>query len=99
MQLRSPRNLKTTEFNPELMQLEENWHLNGELEKEEQLAQLKQCLETLVEEQKTALSLFYLQQHSYREIAVITGLEWNQIRSYIQNGRRNLKICMDNHKE
>jgi len=95
MQLRTPRNLKTTEFNADFMQIEESWHLNGELEKEEQFNQLKQCLDNLASEQKLAVSLFYLEQKSYQQIAETTGLEWNKVRSYIQNGRRNLKICME----
>ena len=95
MELRTPRNLKTTEFNADFMQIEESWHLNGELEKEEQFNQLKQCLDNLASEQKLAVSLFYLEQKSYQQIAETTGLEWNKVRSYIQNGRRNLKICME----
>jgi len=95
MQLRTPRNLKTTEFNADFMQIEESWHLNGELEKEDQFNQLKQCLDTLASDQKLAVSLFYLEQKSYQQIAETTGLEWNKVRSYIQNGRRNLKICME----
>jgi len=95
MQLRTPRNLKTTEFNADFMQIEESWHLNGELEKEDQFNQLKQCLEGLAHEQKLTVTLFYMEQKSYQQIAETTGLEWNKVRSYIQNGRRNLKICME----
>ncbi len=96
MQLRSPRNIKTTEFNPVLMYSEQNTHLNGEvLEKEENFKKLEQCLETLPEEQKQSVMLFYLQNKCYNEIAAITGFDWNKVRSYIQNGKRNLKICID----
>ena len=95
MQLRTPRNLKTTEFNADFMQIEESWHLNGELEKEDQFNQLKQCLEGLAHEQKLTVTLFYMEQKSYQQIAETTGIEWNKVRSYIQNGRRNLKICME----
>ena len=41
------------------------------------------------------IELFYLQQKCYKEITEIIGLDWNRVRSLIQNGRRNLKICMD----
>jgi RNA polymerase sigma factor (sigma-70 family) len=96
MQLRSPRNMKTTEFSANFMQSEENTHLNGEvLEKESNFIKLEQCLETLSNEQRQSVQLFYLENKCYNEIAVITGLEWNKVRSYIQNGRRNLKLCMD----
>ena len=96
MQLRSPRNLRTTEFNPVFMYSEQNTHLNGEaLEKEENFRKLEQCLDTLPEEQQQAVKLFYLECKCYNEIAVITGYDWNKVRSYIQNGKRNLKICIE----
>jgi RNA polymerase sigma factor (sigma-70 family) len=95
MQLRTPRNLKTVEFKSELVQSEENVHLNGVLEKEENFKKLEYCLGTLTSDQQKTIRLFYLEGKCYNEIVEITGLEWNQVRSYIQNGRRNLKICMD----
>jgi len=96
MQLRSPRNLKTTEFNPGFMQSGEETHLdNGILEREGQLQELEDCMETLPEAQKETVKLFYLEQKCYNEIAEITGYDWNKVRSYIQNGKRNLKLCMD----
>jgi RNA polymerase sigma factor (sigma-70 family) len=95
MQLRTPKNLKTTEFKAESMQSEEDVHLNGVLLKEENLQRLERCLQTLQEEQKVTVELFYLQNKCYKEIADKTGLDWNKVRSHIQNGRRNLKICME----
>jgi RNA polymerase sigma-70 factor (ECF subfamily) len=98
MQLRTPKNLKTTEFNPDSMQLEEEVHLNGIQVKEENLQKLERCLQTLSLEQKKTVELFYLQNKCYKEIAEATGIEWNKVRSFIQNGRRNLKICMEKHE-
>jgi RNA polymerase sigma factor (sigma-70 family) len=95
MQLRTPKNLKTTEFKVDSMQLEEEAHLNGIQLKEENLQKLERCLQTLTTEQKRAVELFYLQNKCYKEIADVTGIEWNKVRSFIQNGRRNLKICME----
>ena len=99
MQLRTPRNLKTVEIDPALMQSEENVHLNGVLEKEENLQKLEYCLTTLSEEQRKAVQLFYLEGKCYNEIVEIMGLDWKQVRSFIQNGRRNLKICMESKSE
>ncbi len=96
MQLRSPRNIKTTEFNPAFMQSGQNTHLNDEaFEKEENFKKLEQCMEQLPAEQKQTVELFYLEKKCYNEIAAITGHEWSKVRSYIQNGKRNLKICME----
>jgi len=95
MQLRTPKNLKIIEFKSEFVQSEENVHLNGVLDKEENFKKLEFCLGTLTEEQRTAIKLFYLDGKCYNEIVEITGHDWNQVRSFIQNGRRNLKNCME----
>jgi RNA polymerase sigma factor (sigma-70 family) len=95
MQLRSAKKLKTSELDPDRMQMTENLHLNGIMEKEANLNKLSKCLETLSPEQKSTVELFYLQDKCYKEIETITGLDWSRVRSHIQNGRRNLKICME----
>ena len=95
MKLRAAGRLKLSAVDPEHVQTADELHLNGMMEKEEQLDKLAQCMETLSAEQKTIVQLFYLQHKCYKEIGEITGLEWKQVRSHIQNGRRNLKICMD----
>ena len=95
MQLRTPKNLKTVELPPLLMQNEEDVHLNGVMEREENFEKLEKCIASLPDEQKTMIKLFYLDGKCYNEIVEITGLAWNHVRSSIQNGRRNLKICME----
>ena len=95
MQLRTPRNLKTVHLTEDSVYSVEEMHLNGMPELEDHLQKMKQCLQTLVPDQKQAVELFYLQKKCYREIAVLTGLDWNKVRSCIQNGRRNLKLCME----
>jgi RNA polymerase sigma-70 factor (ECF subfamily) len=95
MQLRTPKNLKTVALPPLLMQNEEDVHLNGVMEKEENFEKLEKCIASLSDEQRTIIKLFYLEGKCYNEIVEITGLEWNHVRSSIQNGRRNLKLCME----
>ena len=95
MQLRTPKNLKTVALPPLLMQNEEDVHLNGVMEKEENFQKLEKCIASLPDEQRTMIKLFYLEGKCYNEIVEITGLEWNHVRSSIQNGRRNLKLCME----
>ena len=95
MQLRTPKNLKTVSLPPLLMQNEEDVHLNGVMEKEENFQKLEKCIAALSDEQRTMIKLFYLEGKCYNEIVEITGLEWNHVRSSIQNGRRNLKLCME----
>lgn len=95
MQLRTPKNLKTVEFKTEIVQSEEELHLNSVLEKEENFKIMEFCLGTLTEQQREAIRLFYLEGKCYNEIVEQTGENWNQVRSSIQNGRRNLKNCME----
>lgn len=98
MRLRSEKKGVVVNMDVELVQSEENVHLNGELDKEENFNRLDYCLGQLQQEQRTVIELFYLQGKCYNEIVSLTGMDWNKVRSYIQNGRRNLKICMDSHK-
>lgn len=95
MELRKKNRVKTIDIDPGLMQSSEEMHHNGVIEKEEQLTLMEDCLETLPEEQKKSVQLFYLQNKCYNEIAELTGLEWNKVRSQIQNGKRNLRLCME----
>jgi RNA polymerase sigma factor (sigma-70 family) len=96
MQLRSPRNINSIEFKQEFMQSEQETHLEDEhIEKEANYTRMEHCINKLPEEQKQMIELFYLQNKCYNDIVSITGIEWNKIRSHIQNGRRNLKKCME----
>ena len=79
------------ENNPsEVMELEENIHQS--IEKETQLQQLEKAIENLNNEQKKCISLFYLHEKSYIDIVNETGYELKKVKSYIQNGKRNLMI-------
>jgi len=95
MQLRKGKKMITIEFQPAIMQSEDFEHLDTVLSREQDFKKLEQCLERLPAEQKQAIQLFYLENKCYNEIAEQTGMEWNKVRSLIQNGRRNLKICME----
>jgi len=95
MQIRSSKSFRTIELEADRMYLEQELHLNGIMEKESLLGALSGCLQALPSEQKLSVEMFYLQNKSYREIQELTGQDWNKVRSSIQNGRRNLKICME----
>jgi RNA polymerase sigma-70 factor (ECF subfamily) len=55
-------------------------------------------MENLALEQKQCVQLFYLQQKCYKEITATTGYDLKKVKSYIQNGKRNLKICMERNE-
>jgi len=57
---------------------------------EARLAHLETAMGQLKEEHKKCLTLFYYQNKSYKEVAAITGFEVKKVKSYIQNGKRNL---------
>jgi RNA polymerase sigma factor (sigma-70 family) len=62
---------------------------------EDRLAQMEDGFQELPAEQKQCLELFYLEQKSYKEISDLTGFDFKQVKSYLQNGKRNLKIYLD----
>ena len=59
------------------------------------LENMKQCLPKLKENQRICVELFYLNNKSYQDIANETGFTLNEIKSYIQNGKRNLKLLLE----
>ncbi len=70
-------------------------HHNGEQIPEERLALMESCLGELNAEQQRCIRLFYLEQKCYKDVADITGYDLSKVKSHIQNGKRNLKICME----
>lgn len=95
MQLRSDKKFVKASVDISSMQKEESLHLNGELDNEDKLDTLQHCLGQLNADQRKAVELFYLQGKSYKEIVPLMGTDVDSVRSFLQNGRRNLKICMD----
>ena len=67
-------------------------HLLHENEEEKQLSDLQIAISELKSEQKECVELFFLQEKSYQEITDMTGYSLKQVKSYIQNGKRNLKL-------
>lgn len=56
---------------------------------------LKDCIEELKAEQKKCIQLFYYENFSYKEVSEQLKMEEKKVKSYIQNGKRNLKICIE----
>ncbi len=104
MQLRKknlfvPTNDKHTDDDEEnalpFMELIDNQHLTDEWDLEGNLTRLDKCLETLGKEQQQTISLFFLKEKTYQEIVSETGYELSKVKSYLQNGKRNLKNCIE----
>ena len=75
---------------PVVMESDTESHLN----KEVQLDRLEEGIQQLKDEQKICIELFYLKEKCYQEVASITGYDLNQVKSFIQNGKRNLKLIL-----
>ena len=83
--------------------------LTRELESEDTLAQkedqeirmnlLEEAIETLKEEQKKCIQLFYLERKSYQEITELLLMDLKKVKSAIQNGKRNLKMKLEGRNE
>jgi len=56
---------------------------------------LEDCIERLKSEQKICIRQFYFENRCYNEIATDTGLDIKKVKSYLQNGKRNLKLCLE----
>ena len=56
--------------------------------------QLEEALEMLSPEQRTCITLFYLERKSYQDVCLATGFGFGEVKSHIQNGRRNLRIIL-----
>jgi RNA polymerase sigma-70 factor (ECF subfamily) len=61
------------------------------IQRENQLQKLQDAVDKLSQEQKRCIELFYMEQKSYKEVSDLTGFSVNEVKSYLQNGKRNLK--------
>ena len=68
---------------------------NAYIEKDKKLDDLELALQQLNSEQQLCVTLFYLQKKSYQEITEQTNFDLMQVKSHIQNGKRNLKLIME----
>jgi RNA polymerase sigma-70 factor (ECF subfamily) len=99
MQLRSEKAHLNHEKNikyemGKVVELNSFLHPDHNKEKEMQLQKMEEGMKTLNEKQRKCIELFYLQEKCYEEVAKETGYSMNEVKSHIQNGKRNLKIYL-----
>ena len=97
MKLRSSKKQVTISFDGAFMQSSPDEHPEAQIEKENRFQLLERCIGKLKDDQQRVVTMFYLEEKCYNDIVAETALDWNQVRSLVQNGRRNLKICMEKH--
>jgi RNA polymerase sigma-70 factor (ECF subfamily) len=103
MQLRG-RGLQTVFMETLPEELGENFNTQESLDTkenlhEQQIENLGDALAHLNQEQKLCIDLFYLQKLSYKEIEEKTGYSFQQVKSHIQNGKRNLRIYLEQQQK
>ena len=82
------------EFEYEAPDYEQEKKINS-VSDDDLLENMKECLPKLKENQRMCVELFYLKNKSYQDIANETDFSLNEIKSYIQNGKRNLKLLLE----
>ncbi len=80
----------------EIMESSSFHHPINKDELNDSIPKLQKGIEQLKANQRKCIELLYLQEKSYKEVADITGFSLKQVKSYIQNGKRNLKIILEN---
>lgn len=99
MQLRKNKRNPQIDIEDNLFESEQKLNQSEELKWEERdFEKLEGCMQTLNVEQEQCVRLFYLEQMCYKDIADKSGLDLNKVKSAIQNGKRNLKICMESKR-
>lgn len=102
MELRKNKGIRVT-IVAEEKELEKNMENGFVLHPEQdnnhdlKLDQLEKAIALLDNEQRQCIELFYLKEKSYNEVANITGFSVNQVKSSVQNGKRNLKNMLSNN--
>lgn len=81
------------DFELETASLEEEENIAG-INEDTLLQHLSECLPQLKENQRLCIELFFLKDYSYQQIETKTGFSINEVKSYIQNGKRNLKLLI-----
>lgn len=96
MKIRDRHGRIPVELTDKLADTEDTYSNKAELlEKDKTLSLIEEGLYELNEEQKQCVTLFYLEKKSYQQIADATGFSLSQVKSHIQNGKRNLKMIIE----
>jgi len=84
--------IESEHFSDFNMENEDKMHLDEKLRLEQKLEMFEEQLAGLSEEQRICIELFYLKKRCYQEITEKTGFSLKQVKSFIQNGKRNLQL-------
>lgn len=86
---------KSIDLDEKVIVAAEETKMSTHIEKEKLLQAMSESMNELSKEQEQCLTLFYLEKRSYHEVSTQTGYTLMQVKSYIQNGKRNLRLLLD----
>lgn len=95
MQLRDKPGKNSIEINEKITTPDEEPDKMKLIEDEKTYELMSRSLKELKAEQQQCVTLFYMEKKSYQEISEKTGFTMMQIKSHIQNGKRNLRILIE----
>jgi RNA polymerase sigma-70 factor (ECF subfamily) len=87
----------TTALPEELLRTTQQEEQESAILHEAELQHLEQAIDQLGDGQRICIRMFYLEKHSYQHVADTTGYPVEQVRSHLQNGRRNLRLILERH--
>lgn len=95
LKIRKEKQFHFEDINEAIMENGDFFTLSDREQSEEHASALSYCLTELSREQRINIELFYYGNKSYADIVTLTGYSLNKVKSYIQNGKRNLKNCIN----
>ncbi|HEX8279485.1 MAG TPA: sigma-70 family RNA polymerase sigma factor, partial [Segetibacter sp.] len=95
MKIREKHGRVPVEISDKIISAEDVFSKTELLEKDHTLSLIEEGLNELNAEQKLCVTLFYLKKKTYQQITDFTGYSLLQVKSYIQNGKRNLKMIVE----
>lgn len=95
MELRKRSGSCSVELDENFMEFCDDFNPDDIKESDEKERLLQDCLEALPEKQRVCVRYFYMQELSYKDIEDKSGFSLKMVKSFIQNGKRNLRLCLE----
>ena len=95
MEIRKRSKNLSVSLDDSFMEFCDDFHLTVVSESENREESLRECVESLPEKQRISVKYFFFDELSYKEVEERTGFSSKMVKSFIQNGKRNLKLCLE----
>ena len=95
MEIRKRSKNLSVSLDDSFMEFCDDFHLTVVSESENREESLRECVESLPEKQRISVKYFFFDELSYKEVEERTGVSLKMVKSFIQNGKRNLKLCLE----